>query len=196
MRGQRIVIEGKHRVASGQCTAQRFEQIGQSWVAHRFLALSANYCEPDCLPTNGQHLGVHCSTTNSALITATQAYLGPKSEVDASTGSFTFPFTGSGMTGDPRSVTTPETWQALLLAVGDAYMGAGTMFAQVECQGVKMSGAAWCEYKGSLTDAQKKTRTQMRNKRSRYVADFREGMGRRAGMTDERDSDLPGIDRR
>ena len=27
---------------------------------------------------------------------------------------------GSGMTGDPRSVTTPETWQALLLAVGDA----------------------------------------------------------------------------
>ena len=92
---------------------------------------------------------------------------------------------GSGMTGDPRSVTTPETWQALLLAVGDAYMGAGTMFAQVECQGVKMSGAAWCEYKGSLTDAQKKTRTKMRNKRSRYVADFREGMGRRAGMTEE-----------
>lgn len=92
---------------------------------------------------------------------------------------------GSGMTGDPRSVTTPETWKALLLAVGDAYMGAGTMFAQVECQGVKMSGAAWCEYKGSLTAQQKKTRTQMRNKRSRYVADFREGMGRRAGMTDE-----------
>lgn len=92
---------------------------------------------------------------------------------------------GSGMTGDPRSVTTPETWQALLLAVGDAYMGKSTMFVEVECQGVKMSGAAWCEYKGSLTAAQKKTRTQMRNKRSRYVADFREAMGRRAGMTDE-----------
>ena len=92
---------------------------------------------------------------------------------------------GSGMTGDPRSVTTPETWQALLLAVGDAYMGAGTMFAKVECQGAAMSGAAWCEYTGSLTAAQKKTRNKMRNKRSRYVADVREGMGRRAGMTDE-----------
>ena len=92
---------------------------------------------------------------------------------------------GTGMTGDPRSVTTPETWQALLLAVGDAYMGAGTMFAKVTCQGVSMSGAAWCEYKGSLTAEQKKMRTKMRNKRSRYVADFREGLGRRAGMTDE-----------
>jgi len=92
---------------------------------------------------------------------------------------------GTGMTGDPRSVTTPETWQALLLSVGDAYMGAGTMFATVTCQGVSMSGAAWCEYKGSLTADQKKMRTKMRNKRSRYVADFREGMGRRAGMTDE-----------
>ena len=64
-------------------------------------------------------------------------------------------------------------------------MGAGTMFAKVTCQGVSMSGAAWCEYKGSLTAEQKKMRTKMRNKRSRYVADFREGLGRRAGMTDE-----------
>jgi len=35
----------------------RLEQIGQSWVAHRFLALSSSFCEPGCLPTNGQHLG-------------------------------------------------------------------------------------------------------------------------------------------
>lgn len=92
---------------------------------------------------------------------------------------------GSGMTGDPRSVSTPETHAANLRTIGEAFMGKGTIFAQVECQGVKMSGAAWCEYTGSLTDAQKKVRNQMKAKRSRYLADVREAMGRRAGMTDE-----------
>jgi hypothetical protein len=77
----------------------RFEQIGQSWVVHRFYALSSVYCEPDCLPTNGQHLGVNCSTSNSAMSNATQSRLGPKSEVNASTGNIEFPYTGQGATG-------------------------------------------------------------------------------------------------
>jgi len=77
----------------------RFEQIGQSWVAHRLYALSAAYCEPGCLPTNGEHLGTHCSTSNSANATASQGRLGPRSEVNASTGEIVYPFTGMGSTG-------------------------------------------------------------------------------------------------
>lgn len=78
----------------------RFEQIGQAWVTHRFFALSSTLCEQGCLPTNGQHLGVNCSTSNSASVTGGQQYKGPKSEVNASTGAYLFPFTGSGVTGD------------------------------------------------------------------------------------------------
>jgi hypothetical protein len=78
----------------------RFEQIGQSWVAHRFFALSSTFCEPGCLPTNGQHLGVNCSSSNAATTTGTQAYLGPKSEVNASSGTIEFPFTDQGVSGN------------------------------------------------------------------------------------------------
>ena len=92
---------------------------------------------------------------------------------------------GTGMTGDPRSVSTPETHAANLRTVGEAMMGAGTMFAKVTCQGVSMSGAAWCEYTGSLTADQKKLKNQMKAKRSRYLADLREALGTRAGMTAE-----------
>ena len=92
---------------------------------------------------------------------------------------------GSGMTGDPRSVSTPETHAANLRTVGEAFMGSGTMFAKVTCQGVSMTGAAWCEYTGSLTAEQKKVKNKMKSKRSRYLADVREAVGTRAGMTAE-----------
>ena len=78
----------------------RFEQIGQSWVAHRFFALSAGVCSPACLPTDGTHLGVSCSTSNSANLTGGQPYLGPKSGVNPATGAFDFPFSEFGATGD------------------------------------------------------------------------------------------------
>ena len=92
---------------------------------------------------------------------------------------------GTGMTGDPRSVSTPETHAANLRTVGEAFMGSGTMFAKVTCQGVSMTGAAWCEYTGSLTAEQKKVKNKMKSKRSRYLADVREAVGTRAGMTAE-----------
>ena len=78
----------------------RFEQIGQSWVHHRFFALSQSYCETGCLPTNGSHLGVQCSNDDSAAITGGQQYLGPRYEVNASAGTIEFPFATNGETGN------------------------------------------------------------------------------------------------
>ena len=78
----------------------RFEQLGQSWAMHRFLALSHPFCSTDCVPTNGMHLGVDCSSDDSAVFNGAQQYMGPRSEVNPVTGSFDFPFTGQNQTGD------------------------------------------------------------------------------------------------
>ncbi len=69
----------------------RFEQIGQSWLNHSFFALSENYCFSDCQPTNGQHLGVHCSDPYSASVNGIQSNMGPRYQVNAHTGAFPFP---------------------------------------------------------------------------------------------------------
>jgi len=78
----------------------RFEQIGQSWVAHRFFALSSAQCQSGCQATDGRHLGTSCSTANVASYAGNQSVLGPRSEVNPSTGEFPFPFTGQNVAGD------------------------------------------------------------------------------------------------
>ncbi len=79
----------------------RFEQIGQSWLKHGFFALSLELCNEGCIPTDGDHLGVNCSDPYSAQLNGDQAGLGPKFEVNASSGVYPYPATGLGMTGDP-----------------------------------------------------------------------------------------------
>jgi hypothetical protein len=77
-----------------------FEQIGQAWVKHTIIALSQGLCFGDCRPTNGQHLGVHCSDPHSAAIGGYQPMLGPKFEVDPSAGDHPHPVTDLDLTGD------------------------------------------------------------------------------------------------
>ncbi len=90
-----VFSQNLFRLANG-----RFEQLGQSWVMHRFLALSNAFCSADCHPTNGSHLGVDCSNDDSPFINGAQQYMGPRSEVNPATGNFVFPFTGQNETGD------------------------------------------------------------------------------------------------
>ena len=78
----------------------RFEQIGQSWLKHGFFALSGTLCSQDCISTNGSHLGVNCSDPYSAGLNGAQTGLGPKFEVNPSTGVFPFPHTADNVTGD------------------------------------------------------------------------------------------------
>jgi hypothetical protein len=89
-----VFAQNLYRLSGGA-----FEQIGQSWVAHRFFALSSMACETGCVPTNGTHLGVHCSTSNSGNATGQQLSLGPKSEVRAVTGEIDYPYTSQGEAG-------------------------------------------------------------------------------------------------
>jgi hypothetical protein len=77
-----------------------FEQLGQSWLKHGFFALSNTLCCSGCQSTNGDHLGVRCSDPYTATRNGTQNGNGPKWQVNAHTGVFTYPpaqpaFTGS-----------------------------------------------------------------------------------------------------
>jgi hypothetical protein len=71
--------------------AGRFEQVGQGWLKHGFYALSEGLCCTGCQSTNGQHLGVHCSDPYTASRNGSQGGLGPKWQVNAHTGGFTYP---------------------------------------------------------------------------------------------------------
>ncbi|MBU6412810.1 MAG: hypothetical protein KGS45_05000 [Planctomycetes bacterium] len=81
----------RYKVVNG---AGRFEQIGQSWLKHGFYALSGSLCSPCGDPTDGTQLGVGCSDPYSASLNGSQSNLGPRSQVNASTGYYPFPVTG------------------------------------------------------------------------------------------------------
>lgn len=71
----------------------RFEQLGQSWLKHGFFALAEDLCSPDCIDPDdgGRHLGVNCSDPYSSGLNGQQNRLGPKWQVNASTGEYVYP---------------------------------------------------------------------------------------------------------
>ena len=70
-----------------------FEQVGQSWLKHGFTALQQNLCGACIRHPNGTALGVNCSDPYSASLNGshTTNRLGPKFQVNAATGLFTYP---------------------------------------------------------------------------------------------------------
>ena len=80
-----VISQNLYRIKGG-----RIEQIGQAWLKHGFFALSQSLCG-NCIPTNGNALGVGCSDPYGAFLNGDQPGLGPKSEVNAATGFFPYP---------------------------------------------------------------------------------------------------------
>lgn len=78
----------RYKVVDG---AGRFEQVGLSWLKHGFFALSNNLCCSGCQGTDGTHLGVRCSDPYTASRNGEQSGLGPRYQVNASTGFFNYP---------------------------------------------------------------------------------------------------------
>ncbi len=66
----------------------RFEQLGQSWLKHGFTVLTDNTCGCGCNGHGGSVLGVGCSDPYTAGRNASQSSIGPKWQVDASSGYF------------------------------------------------------------------------------------------------------------
>ena len=82
-----VIAQNLYRLANG-----RFEQLGMSWLKHGFLSVNGSACDTcQSPPGGGSQLGVGCSDPYSAGLNGSQSRLGPRSEVDAFTGVFTWP---------------------------------------------------------------------------------------------------------
>lgn len=80
-----VISQNLYRVNNG-----RIEQIGMSWLKHGFAVAAGSYCNQCTMPSS-VYLGVGCSDPYSAGLNGSQGRLGPRSEVNASTGIFLMP---------------------------------------------------------------------------------------------------------
>jgi hypothetical protein len=74
-----------------------FQQVGNSWLKHGFLALTESLCGP-CNGQGGSVLGVGCSDPYDAFLNGLQQTLGPRGEVNAATGIYPYPHGGASIT--------------------------------------------------------------------------------------------------
>lgn len=100
-----VIAMNTHRLKAG-----RFEQIGMSWVKHGWGASALNTCCTCINPQNFEALGIGCSDpydsgtngdqdgffNNGNLVTG----LGPRSEINASSGAFLWPYGSQGVAGN------------------------------------------------------------------------------------------------
>jgi hypothetical protein len=82
-----VIAQAIYRLKNG-----RFEQMGQSWLKHGFASTNSNFCGIcQYPPDGGAQLGVQCSDAYGSGLNGSQGYLGPRSEVNATTGSYPWP---------------------------------------------------------------------------------------------------------
>jgi hypothetical protein len=79
-----VIGQNIYRVRNG-----RIEQVGMSWVKHGFFALQGNLCST-CNGQGGDVLGVGCSDPYEGGLNGDQDGLGPRSEINATTGSYIY----------------------------------------------------------------------------------------------------------
>jgi len=113
--------------------APRFEQIGQSWLKHGFAALSGSLCCP-CQGGGGSQLGVGCSDPYSSGLNGSQSGLGPRWQVNAATGAFTYPPANPSWSGSTARRIEVQLTDLEASGTGTRYFG--------ECQYVTPDDAA------------------------------------------------------
>ena len=143
----------KFKVVNG---AGRFEQIGMSWLKHGFYALSMNLCCTGCQATDGTHLGVHCSDPYTATRNGGQSGAGPRWQVNAATGVFTYPPANPSYSGsvarrcrvatsdlEPSSASVLYFGEAQYITQDDAAAGNNMNNCSYRPVSVTGSGTAW-----------------------------------------------------
>ena len=120
-----VISQNMYRLLNG-----RFEHVGQSWLKHGFCALQGNLCS-SCTPGGScPALYPGCSDPYSGGLNGTQSGLGPKSEVNAASGVFTYPYVLQG-TGDATLKKRLQVADADMGNAGATYFVA-SMYVQQE----------------------------------------------------------------
>src|ERR1044071_1381011 len=135
-----IIPHNLYRMSGGGANADRFEQVGQSWVKHTFGADQLNGCGFGCTPANFTHLGAGCSDTYASFQNADQNSLGSRAWVNPFTG--VFPSTANDHTGHVHT----ETSHMILVNVSDLDQnlnGDATYYCEV--QYISPHEYAWCQ---------------------------------------------------
>ncbi len=85
-----VIPQNLYRMSGGSNNDERFEQIGQSWAKHAFLAEQGDECGFGCISSGtGSRLGVGCSDPYTTSLNANQAILGSRAWVNPFSGAFT-----------------------------------------------------------------------------------------------------------
>ncbi len=141
-----VIPQNLYRMSGGADNAQRFEQVGQSWLKHAFLALEGNDCSFGCNTsgcTTGSNLCSGCSDPYSAGLNAGQTGLGSRAWVNPFTGFFPGSnpnpndHTGHVHTGTSHRILTEVNDLNTTLNVGATYFA--------EAQYVTPHEYAWCQ---------------------------------------------------
>ena len=86
-----VIPQNFYRMSGGVNNNDRFEQIGQSWLKHAFLALENNACNFGCNTsgcTTGSNLCPGCSDPYDSSLNASQTGIGSRAWVNPFSGSY------------------------------------------------------------------------------------------------------------
>lgn len=136
-----VIPQNLYRMSGGTNNNDRFEQIGQSWAMHQFFPLQNNACGFGCTPaSDAAHLGVGCSTADTAGINGSQTIVGSRAWINPFTG--IFPSTANSHTGHTHNGTTHR----ILVEANDLNpaMNPGATYYG-EAQLVSAHEYAWCQ---------------------------------------------------
>ena len=138
-----IIPQNLYRMSGGADNAERFEQIGQSWMKHAFFALEEFICgtcntSPPCV--TGDQLCPGCADTYVASLNYDQNSIGSRAWTNPFTGSF--PSTADNHSGHSHTGTSHRVTVAMSDLIPAQNQGA-TYFA--EAQYISPTEYAWCQ---------------------------------------------------
>jgi hypothetical protein len=138
-----VIPQNLYRMSGGASNNDRFEQVGQSWMKHAFLALEDDACNFGCTTsgcTTGSHLCVGCSDPYDSGLNAGQTGLGSRAWVNPFTG--VFPSNANNHTGHTHTGTSHR----ILVEGNDlnTTMNPGATY-YAESQYIAPSEYTWCQ---------------------------------------------------